>query len=81
MDVASDLAPLPVHPNAPLVSAKTKKPSVHVSPAVLTAGSKDGETLLQDLGTSLAARGTRGTDERTARRFNRRRGQPPLNAV
>jgi Mg2+-importing ATPase len=54
MDVASDVAPLRAQPEAPQISAKAKKSAVHVSPAVLAAARKDAETLLQELGTSLA---------------------------
>jgi len=64
MDVASDVAPLQAHPDAPQISAKAKKPAVHVSPAVLTAARKDGETLLQDLGTSLAGLSESDAEER-----------------
>jgi Mg2+-importing ATPase len=54
MDVATEIAPLQAHPNEPQISAKTKKPTVQVSPAVLAAARKDAEALLHDLGTSLA---------------------------
>jgi Cation transporter/ATPase, N-terminus len=64
MDVASDVAPLQAHGDAPQISAKTKKPAVHVSPAVLTAARKDGETLLRDLGTSLAGLSEAEAEER-----------------
>jgi Mg2+-importing ATPase len=64
MDLASDVTPLQAHPDEPQISAKTKKPSVHVSPAVLTAARKDGETLLQDLGTSLAGLSDAEAEER-----------------
>jgi hypothetical protein len=55
MDVASDVAPLRAQPEAPQISAKAKKSTVHVSPAVLAAARKDAETLLQELGTSPAS--------------------------
>ena len=64
MDVASDVAPLQAHGDAPQISAKTKKPAVHVSPAVLTAARKDAETLLRDLGTSLAGLSEAEAEER-----------------
>ncbi|MGB7847339.1 MAG: magnesium-translocating P-type ATPase [Candidatus Acidiferrum sp.] len=43
----------PTGPEAPLIPAKTKNQSIHVSPAVVDAARKDGEALLRDLRTSL----------------------------
>lgn len=44
----------PAHVGPAQVAAKTLKQTIRVSPAVLDAARKDGETLLRDLGTSLA---------------------------
>ncbi len=41
------------HPNGPPISAKTKKQSIHVSPAILDAARKNNEELFRDLYTSL----------------------------
>jgi Mg2+-importing ATPase len=64
MDVANEVAPPQAQPNQPQTPPKTKKSIVQVSPAVLAAARKDGEALLQELGTSLAGLSEAEAEER-----------------
>ncbi len=51
---SSDLAAPAAPPGHPLIPAKPKNQTIHVSPAVLDAARKDGEELLQSLRTTAA---------------------------
>ena len=52
------------HPNGPPIPAKSKKQSIHVSPAILDAARKNNEELFRDLHTSLTGMTEADAEER-----------------